>query len=51
MNEVRRYQFGDEGGTDVCEENDGLWEIWADEIEGSGEDDDIENIVDAAWRE
>lgn len=48
MDKVRRYQLGDEGGTDICEENDGLWESRADEVEGSGEDDDIEDIVDAA---
>lgn len=51
MDEVGRYQFSDEGGTNICEENDGLWEVWANEVEGSGEDDNIEDIVDAAWRE
>lgn len=50
MDEVRRRQLSDKGGTDICEENDGLWESWTNEIEGSGEDYYIEDVIDTAWR-
>ena len=45
MDEVGCYQLGDEGGEDVCEEDDGLGDVGADEIEGCGEDDNVEDIV------
>lgn len=48
MDEVGCYQFGEEGGTDICEKNDSLWESWTDKVEGSGEYDDIEDVIDAA---
>lgn len=48
VDKVGCYQFGDEGWADICEEHDGLRESWTDEVESSGEDDDIEHIINAA---
>lgn len=45
MDEVGGDEFGDEGGGDVGEEDDALWE-GADEVLGGGEDDDVEDVVD-----
>ena len=41
VNEVRRAQLHEEGGYDIAEQNDPFRYRWTDEIEGSGEDNDI----------
>lgn len=48
MDEVGRAQLHEEGGYDIAEEDDALWYGWTDEIEGSGQDDDVEDVVDEA---
>lgn len=45
MDEVRRKEFGEERGYDVAEQDDAFWDRRTNEIEGSGENDDIEDIV------
>ena len=50
MYEVRRAEFGQKGGYHVAEEDNALGDIGADEVKGGGEDDNVEDIVDKAWR-
>ena len=45
MDEVRRYELGDEGGEDVGEEDDGFRDAGTDEVECRGEDYYVENII------
>ena len=45
MDEVGRAQLHEEGGYDIAKEHDALGDSWTDKIEGSGENDDIEDIV------
>ena len=44
MDEVRGEELGYEGGDDVEEENEGFGKGGADEVEGGGEDEDVEDI-------
>lgn len=46
MNEVRRGEFDNERGKDVGDQNYALRNPRADEVEGSRENDDIEDVVD-----
>jgi len=43
--DVGEEEFGEEGGDDVAEEDDAFGYRGADEIQGRGEDDYVENIV------
>ena len=45
MDEVRSDEFGEEGGENVCKQNNGFGNAGADEILGCGEDDYVENVV------
>jgi hypothetical protein len=47
--EVGRAELGQEGWYYICEKDDALGDVGADEVEGSGEDDNVEDIVDEAW--
>lgn len=49
MDEVWRTQLHKEGGQDIGEQNDCLGDIRTDEIEGGGQDDHIEDIVDQTY--
>jgi hypothetical protein len=49
MDEVWRGQFCREGRDNVGQEDDAFWEAGADEVEGGGEDDDIEDVVNQAY--
>lgn len=48
MNVVRRDELDEEGGQNVSEENEALWNSRAHEIESSGEDYDIDDVIDEA---
>lgn len=50
MDEIGGTQLHEESGYDTTEEDDALWHIGADEIEGSGKDDDVKDIVDQTSR-
>jgi len=45
MDEVRSDELGEEGREDIGEEDGGLGDSRADEIEGCGEDNNIDDIV------
>lgn len=45
MDEVWSNEFRGEGGHDIGEEDNALGDVGADEVEGGGEDDDIDDIV------
>ena len=49
MNEVRCRQLAEERWDDVREEYDTLWNMGTNQVEGGGEDDDIEYIVDQSY--
>lgn len=46
---VGEEELGEEGGQDVEEEDEGFGEGRADEVEGGGEDDDVEDVVYEPW--
>ena len=46
MHAVGKEKLDDEAGNHVAEEDDAFWDRGADEIEGSRQDDDVEDIVD-----
>lgn len=46
MDKVWCHQFHEEGGDNVGEEDDGFGDGGANEIEGGGEDDYVEDVVD-----
>ncbi len=46
MDEVGRDQFHEEGGYDIGEKDNGFGHGGANEIEGGGEDDYVEDVVD-----
>lgn len=48
MDEIWRNELGDEGGHDIGEEDDAFGNIWADEVEGGGENYHVEDVVDEA---
>lgn len=48
MDEVWSAEFGQERRDDIGQEDHALRHIGTNEIESSGEDDDIQNIVDEA---
>lgn len=48
MDEVGCYELGEEGGNDVGEEDDAFGDCGTDEVEGGGEDDYVEDVVDEA---
>lgn len=50
VDDVGNKEFCEEGGEDIEEENEGLGERGADEVQCSREDNDIENVVDEAYR-
>ena len=45
VDKVRGAQFGQKRGNDIGEEHDAFGDIWADEVEGRGEDDYVEHVV------
>ena len=49
MYEVRRAELCQEGGDHVTEEDDAFGDVGTDEVEGGGEDDNVEDIVDESW--
>lgn len=49
MYEVRRAELRQEGRYHVAEEDNTFGDVGADEVEGCGEDDDVEDIVDEPW--
>ena len=48
MNEVRDDDFRGQTGDDTRKEDCSFWYGWAHEIEGGGQDDDVEDVVDEA---
>jgi hypothetical protein len=46
VDEVGSTELGEERRDDVCEENDAFRYIGSNEVEGCGEDDYVEDIVD-----
>lgn len=46
VDEVWRTKLGQEGGNDICEQDDAFRNIGSNEIKGSGENDHIENVID-----
>ncbi len=48
MNEVGRAELDAEGGDHVCKEDDSLGDIGSDKVQGRGEDDHVEDVVDQA---
>ena len=51
MDEVGGDELGEEGGDDVGQEDDAFGDGRTNKIEGGGEDDHVEDIVDEAWKE
>ena len=49
MDEVRQDELGKEAGENIAKENEGFGRGRGDEIEGGGEEDYIEDVVDEAW--
>ena len=49
MDEVWGSELYACAGDDVGEENDGFRNGGSDEVEGCGEDDDVEDVVDEAY--
>ena len=48
MDEVRQDELGKEPGEDIAEEDEGFGRCGGDEIEGGGEENYIEDVVDEA---
>jgi hypothetical protein len=48
MYEVWSCKFREERGKDICEEDNGFGECWADEVESGREDNNVGDIVDEA---
>lgn len=48
MDEVGSDKLGPERRDDICEENDALGDIWSDKVQGRGQEDNVEDIVDKA---
>ena len=49
MNEVRRTKLHQERGNDIGEKDEPLGDVGPDEIEGGGEDDHVEDVVDETY--
>ena len=49
MDEVRQDELGKEAGKNIAEEDEGFGRVGGHEIEGGGEEDYIEDVVDEAW--
>jgi hypothetical protein len=49
VDEIRGAQLCNERGYDIGEEDDAFGDVGPDEIEGGGEDDHVEDVVDEAW--
>ena len=49
VDEVGDGEFGRQAGDDAGEQDGGLGDGWADQVEGGGQDDDVEDVVDEAW--
>ena len=49
MYEVWCAQLDEDRGDDVGEEDNAFGDIWTDEVEGGGENDHVEDIVNEAW--
>jgi hypothetical protein len=45
---VRKEELGEEGGYHIAEEDDAFGHGGPDEVEGCGEDDYVEDVVDEA---
>jgi len=50
MNEVGDGDFTGEAGDDASQENGGLGDAGAYEVEGGAQDDDVEDVVDQTYR-
>lgn len=50
VDEVGRRELDKEGGDNVGEKDDSFWYVRTDQIEGCGEDDHVEDVVDQACR-
>lgn len=50
MDEVRSDELDEKRGHNIGEEDDAFWER-ADEVLGSGENDDVEDVIDKAYGE
>ena len=49
MDNVGRKQLYEQGGDNIAKQDDALGNRGANQIESSGEDDDIEDIVDQTY--
>jgi hypothetical protein len=50
VDEVRSDELDEKRGHNIGEEDDAFWER-ADEVLGSGENDDVEDVIDKAYGE
>lgn len=50
VDKVRGAQLGEEGRDDVGQQDDALGYVGTDEVEGRAKYDDIQDVVDDAWR-
>jgi hypothetical protein len=46
VDEIGCTQLCEEGGNHVTEEDDAFGYAWSDKVEGGGEDDYVEDVVD-----